>query len=177
MPKKITLGLAAVGLALSSQVISAQPHYNVNDYYQIFHEGRIYVFDDFATYQDFYKIGEAPFRLTRIGAGSNGETVVFGLSGKDKNMQSGLGSVALFDGAADGINTGFYGEVIKDGRIYVFSTWHDQKDFLAVGEAPFRYTQIGYAPKGETVVFVLNENNKEQSPTALIAEFNCKHQM
>lgn len=175
MQKKIALGLAAAGLALISQISNAQPHYNVNDYYQVFHEGRIYVFDDFATYQDFYEVGEAPFRLTRIGAGSHGETVVFGLSDKDKTMQSGLGSVALYDGSAEGINEGFYGEVLKDGRLYVFSTWQDQKDFLTVGEAPFRYTQIGYGPKGETVVFVLNSSNKKQAPTALIAEFNSKH--
>lgn len=175
MQKKITLGLSALGLALVSHIAPAQPHYNVNDYYQVHREGRIYIFDDFNTYAAFNQHGETPFRLTRIGAGPNNETLVFGLAERDKTMRSGLGSVALYDGDAEGITDGFYGEVIRDGRIYVFNDWRDLKDFLKVGEAPLRYTQIGAGPKGETVVYVLNEQNKKQKPEALIAEFNRKH--
>ena len=70
---------------------------------------------------------------------------------------------------------GFYGEVVKDGRINVFSEWADLKAFLQMGEAPYRFSQIGSGPKGETVVFVLNKNNKSTKPDALIAEFERKH--
>ncbi len=175
MLKKISLKPMALSLMLCSHIAFAAPHYNVDDYYQVYHEGRIYVFDDFKTYQDFLNLGETTFRLTRIGAGPNGETVVFGLRKKDKKMRSGIGSVDMFDGKAEGIEDGFYGEVVKDGRIYVFSTWQDLKDFLQVGEAPYRYTLIGEGPKGETVVFVLNKSNKKKRPDALIAEFKRRH--
>lgn len=176
MTKIFSLGLSALCLALSCHNSFANvPHYNVNDYYQVYQEGRIYVFDDFKTYIGFIKNGETPFRLTRIGAGPSGETLVFGLSEQDKTMRTGLGSVDLYDGKTAGIAEGFYGEVVKDGRIYVFGDWNDLKAFIAVGEAPLRYTQIGAGPNGETVIYVLNEHNKKQKPSALIAEFNRKH--
>ncbi len=176
MYHNVILRLSAFALvAFCHSAAAAQPHYNVNDYYQVYHEGRIYVFDDFTTYVGFSKNGETPFRLTRIGAGPNGETLVFGLSEQDKAMRSGLGSVDLYDGKAEGIDEGFYGEVVKDGRIYVFDNWHDLKAFLAVGEAPLRYTQIGAGPNGETVIFVLNEDTKNDKPDALVAEFERKH--
>jgi len=175
MYKNIFLKLAALSLLIASHSALAAPHYNVNDYYQVYKDGRIYIFDDFATYDSFNQVGETAYRLTRIGAGPNGETLVFGLQSKDKKMSSGFGSVDLYEGTAEGITEGFYGEVIKDGRIYVFSEWPDLKDFLAVGEATFRFTQIGAGPNGETVIYVLNKNNKKQQPTALMAEFERKH--
>ena len=175
MYKKISLGLSAFCLVFASQIVSAEPHYNVNDYYQVYKEGRIYIFDDFKTYDSFNQVGETAYRLTRIGAGPNGETLVFGLSKKDKNMRSGLGSLSLYEGIAEGVAEGFYGEVVKDGRINVFSEWADLKAFLQIGEASYRFTQIGSGPNGETVVYVLNKNNKSKKPDVLIAEFNRKH--
>jgi len=175
MYKKIAFALSGLTLAMATQTVAAEPHYNVNDYYQVKKEGRIYIFDDYKTYASFNQVGETAYRLTRIGAGPKGETLVFGLSKKDKKMRSGLGSVALYEGTAEGINEGFYGEVVDDGRIYVFSEWADLKSFLSVGEAPYRFTEIGSGPKGETVVYVLNKKNKKKKPTALIAEFSKKH--
>lgn len=175
MHYKNTLGLSVFALALFCQSAFAEPHYNVNDFYQVHKEGRIYIFDDFETYDSFVKLGETPFQLTRIGAGPEGETLVFGLTKRDKKMRSGIGSVDLYDGKADGISNGFYGEIIKEGRIYVFGDWADMKSFMSVGEAPLRYTQIGAGPNGETVVYVLNEDNKKEKPEALIEEFNKKH--
>jgi len=175
MYKKIFPSLFALSLVLASFSISSAPHYNVNDYYQVYKEGRIYIFDDYKTYQSFNQVGETAYRLTRIGEGPKGETIVFGLTKKDKKMRSGLGSVALYEGMAEGIAEGFYGEVIKESRIYIFSEWADLKSFLSVGEAPYRFTQIGSGPKGETVIFVLNKKNKKKQPTALMLEFNKKH--
>lgn len=175
--KKFSVSMSVLGLMLGVQEASAGPHYNVNDYYQVYKEGRIYVFDDLNTYLYFMDLGETPFRLTRIGSGPEGETVVFGLQKKDKKMSSGLGSVALYEGKAEGAGVGFYGEVVKEGRIYVFSNWSDLKSFLEVGEAPYRYTDIGAGPKGETVVYVLNKDNKKNKPDDLIALFKKTHKM
>ncbi len=175
MYKKISFVLSGLALAMATQTAIAEPHYNVNDYYQVKKEGRIYIFDDYKTYDTFNQVGETAYRLTRIGAGPEGETVVFGLTKKDKKMRSGLGSVALYEGTAEGISEGFYGEVVDDGRIYVFSEWADLKAFLSVGEAPYRFTEIGSGPKGETVVYVLNKKNKKKKPVDLMAEFKRKH--
>ena len=64
-------------------------------------------------------------------------------------MRSGIGAVDLYDGKTEASTEGFYGEIVKDGRIHVFSEWADLKSFLEVGEAPYRYTQIGSGPKGK----------------------------
>jgi len=101
--------LLVFGSLLTHQAAVAAPHYNTDDYYQVYKDGRIYVFDDFATYNDFCKLGETPFRLTRIGAGPHGETVVFGLRKKDKKMRSNIGSVDLYDAKTEAIKEGFYG--------------------------------------------------------------------
>ena len=136
---KLTKRLLVAGLALATLLVGATvivaPHYNVNDYYEIEVDGRLYIFDDLKTYQSFLVVGETAYRLTRIGAAPNGETVVFGLQEKDKKVLSGLGGVDLFDGKAEGVATGFYGEIHTGGRIYVFSEWADLASFKAVGEA------------------------------------------
>ena len=160
----------------SSQVVESKPAYNVNDYYQVYQDGRIYVFDDFKVYQEFLELGETTFRLTRIGAGPKGETVVFGLRKEDKKKPLLSGVVNMYDGKVEGIKAGFYGEVIHDGRIYILSEWADLQAFLKVGEATFRYTDIGAGAKGETLVYVLNKNNKKQKPVALMAEYKQRHQ-
>ena len=58
------------------------------------HEGRIYVFYDKKTYQSFKQVGETAYRLTRIGAGPKGETVVFGLTKQDKKKRSGIAAIS-----------------------------------------------------------------------------------
>jgi hypothetical protein len=173
MKKMLTLLSCLWGVPFAEVI--AEPHYNVNDYYEVYQDGRIYVFDDFATYDSFNQVRETAFRLTRIGAGPAGETVVFGLQDKDKKMTQGIGSVDLFDGKAEGLADGFYAEIVRDGRFYVFNSWEDVKTFRLTGKAALRYTDIGAGPGGETVVYVLNESNKKQMPTALIEQFKKKH--
>ena len=69
MFKKLSLIIVVLGLLIASHVSSAEPHYNVNDYYPVYKEGRIYVFDDYKTYASFNQVGETAYRLPRIGAG------------------------------------------------------------------------------------------------------------
>lgn len=175
--KKLLLAGLAVSTLLAGATAVAAPHYNVNDYYEVEVEGRLYIFDDLKTYRSFLEVGETAYRLTRIGAGPKGETVVFGLRKQDKKMRSGLGGVDLFDGKAEGMKVGFYGEIYTGGRTYVFSEWTDLASFKSVGEAPYRFTDIGAGPRGETVVYVLNKKNKKRHPTALINAFKKVHQM
>jgi len=150
--------------------------YNVNDYYQVYRDGRIYVFDDFKVYQSFLELGEATFRLTRIGAGPKGETVVFGLRKADKKKPMLSGVVNMYDGKVSGIKEGFYAEVILDERVYIFGQWADLQAFLNAGKATYRYTDIAAGTKGVTLVYVLNKKNKRQKPVVLMNEYKKRHQ-
>ena len=141
--------------------------------YESHHDGRINVFYDQETYKAFKQLGETSYRLTRIGAGPNGETVVFGLPKADKKKGANTPAAMLWDGKLE--YTSFYGEMDKHGRIYVFSDKAEMDHVRALGHPSYMYTQIGAGPNGETVVFVLNKNNKKKKPVDLIAKFEAKN--
>ena len=143
---------------------------NNDELYEVHHDGRIYIFDDYELYQGFNKLGHTPYILARIGAGPKGETIKFGLTSKDKKKQSGIASVDMYDGTLAPAEN-FYGEMRAEGRIYVFSTLNDMNDVRKIGEASYRFTDIGAGPKGETVVYVLNKSNKKKKPVALMEAF------
>lgn len=138
--------------------------------YEVHHDGRIHVFYNRALYQEFLSLGETPYRLTRIGAGPNGETMVFGITKKDKKKASDVAAVKLYDGgiSADGA---FYAEMRRHERIYVFSSFEDMQPVRQFGHPNFFYSEIGAGPQGETVVFVMNSKNKKKRPSALIAKY------
>ena len=170
-----SLALLTVACQAGTTKSEAQPVapavvFNNDDYYEVHHEGRIYAFDDAATYRSFLEVGETSYRKVRIGEGPKGETVVFGLRGEDKKKLDGIAVVEMYDGKLAGAE-GFYGEMRVDGRIYVFDDWQELVAFRQVGEAPYRFTQIGAGPAGETVVFVLTKDNKKKRPDALIEAF------
>ncbi len=162
----------------SKPIQTKQPVVQLNndDLYEVAHEGRYYVFDDTAVYKNFVAHGETPYRKVFIGEGPQGKTLVFGLTGKDKKKRSGIGSVDLYQGKIAPAEN-FYGEMRgEDNRLYVFSELADMEAVRKTGEAAYRFTQIGVGPKGETVVFVLNKNNKKKKPMALMAEFSTRNQ-
>jgi len=143
--------------------------------YEVHHDdGRIYLFNDKATYSHFLQHGETPYTYKRIASGPHGETLVFGLSSAEKKKGEQAGNVELYDGKVS--PEAFYGEMRAEGRIYVFSTLEDMKDVCTTGEAPYRFTQIGDGPNGETIVYVLNSSNKKKRPDALIAQFKAQYQ-
>jgi hypothetical protein len=151
--------------------VAQAPVLNNQDLYEVVHEGRYYVFDDFKTYQEFLQVGETAYRKVMIGAGPHGETLVYGLTGADKKKLSGIASVEMFNGRMEAAEP-FYGEMrSEDGRLYVFSSLKDMEEVRMMGEAPLRFTQIGAGPQGQTVVFVLNAKTKKHEPVELVARF------
>lgn len=138
--------------------------------YEVYHDGRINVFYDRKLYQEYLAMHETPFRLTRIGAGPKGETIVFGLTKEDKKMKSEIPVISLYDGKMEAPKN-FYGEMRRHGRIYVFSSWEDMKPVREYGHPNFFFTEIGQGPKGETVVYVVNERNKKHLPKDLVKKF------
>lgn len=148
---------------------------NNQDMYEVHEEGRIYLFDDRATYEDFLAVGETSFRKVRIGEGPKGETLVFGLTSEDKKKTSGIASIDMFDGKLAGAED-FYGETRMEGRIYVFQSLEEMNEAREVGEVPLRYTDIAAGPNGETVVYALNSDNKKQKPVELMTKFKEMNQ-
>jgi hypothetical protein len=150
------------------------PAYNINDYYQVRRDQRIYVFDDPKTFGEFLSGGETPYRLTRIGAGPQGETLVFGLRGMDKDKkEENIGAAALYDGKAQGAADGFFAVLMDDKRIHVFEDWAGFAAYRDSGEAAFRYTDIGGGPQGQTIVYVFGKANKDRKPDDMIARFKA----
>lgn len=140
--------------------------------YEVHHDGRMHVFYDRELYLDFLQLGESPYRLTRIGAGPNGETLVFGLTKADKKRPGMVDAIKLYDNQIPPA-TDFYAEMRKHGRVYVFDQFADMQPVRDFGHPNFFYTEIGAGPNGETVVFVLNKSNKKQRPETLIARFKA----
>lgn len=156
---------------------AAATQLNNDDLYEVMHEGRYYVFDDFKTYQQFLTVGETSFRKVFIGDGPKGATLVYGLTSEDKKKSSGIASIDMFNGKLEAADD-FYGEMRgEDGRLYVFSTLQDMEDVRLVGEAPYRFTQIAAGPQGQTVVYVLNKSNKSEQPVELMAKFKAMNGM
>ncbi|MCW8827322.1 MAG: hypothetical protein OQK78_12960 [Gammaproteobacteria bacterium] len=175
----IGTGLVLSGCAANSttDTMSATAmQLNNDDFYEVHHEGRIYIFDDAKTYKSYLDVGETAFRKVYIGEGPKGETLVFGLTKADKKKSSGIASIDMYHGKMAGAEK-FYGEMMVEGRIYVFSTWKDLTAFKQVGEAPYRFTDIGAGPEGKTVVYVLNKANKKKRPDSLISQFKNMHNM
>lgn len=175
--RKLTLSLMAAALlaGCAGQEKKAEiSSLNNDDLYEVHHDGRIYIFDDLAGYRDFLDTGEVAYRLTRIGAGPQGQTVVFGLSSEDKKKTSGIAGIDLFDkklAAADS----FYGEMQMEGRIYVFDSYELMDEVRQMnGHVAYRYTDIGAGPQGETVVYALTDAQKKSRPDQLIERFKAR---
>ena len=146
----------------------------ISEIYEVHEDGRIYAFYDRDLYKQFLSVGETAYRLTRIGAGPNGETMVFGLTKKDKKKGVNTQAVKLYEHKLKPADK-FYAETVRHGRIYVFNNFKDMQPVRQFGHPNFFYTEIGSGPKGETVVYVLNKKTKKKKPAALIAEFKKRN--
>lgn len=144
-------------------------------FFIVYHEnGRIYPIADVKNYLTFLETDELMFTRTRIGAGLEGETIVFGIEKNEAdNPRKPSKAELFFDGKYTPTGP-FYGEIVRDGRIYVFGSWADFKDFMVNKEVAYTYTEIGAGPKGETVIYALNkETAKKGRPVELIEAFKA----
>ncbi len=150
---------------------------NNADYFEIHKGGRIYVLSDLKEYQTWLKTDEIPLVVTKVGAGPNGETVKLGLIKKEaKAMEKKVGAKGaaelMFEGKLVGLEKGFYGEVHKDNKIWVFENGKDLHEFQKSGEVPCGITQIGAGPEGKTLVYVQNcKAAAKAKPEASMAKF------
>ncbi|MGQ0696909.1 MAG: hypothetical protein ACT4PZ_01580 [Panacagrimonas sp.] len=157
--------------------------YNNDDYYEIYKDGRIYAFSDFKDYQSWLKTDEVPLVVTKIGAGPKGETIKLQLNKAEaKSMEKTVGykgaAQKMFEGELVGIETGFYAEIIRPERVWVFENGKDLHEFQKSGEVPCGITQIGAGPEGKTVVYAQNcKAAAKAKPEAAIARFKKNYSL
>lgn len=146
-------------------------------YFLVFHEnGRIYPIADAKNYLAFLDVNELIYTRTRIGAGPDGETLVFGIEKKEADDLNKPARAELFYDGKMEVSGPFYGEVAKDGRFLVFGTWQDFKDYLVNKEITYTFTEVGSGPKGETVIYAMNKKTSADGrPVALIESFRQFH--
>lgn len=131
----------------------------------------MYAFGDTANYFQFLEHKEVALTRTRIGASPLGTTVVFGVTNDDIKANRPSLAEQVFDGKLPPADD-FYGEVVKDGRYYTFSDFKIMKDFIATGEVPYSFTDIGTGPGGATQVWVVDSAGfKKGRPQAKMARF------
>lgn len=148
-------------------------------YFMVYHEnGRIYAMTEPKIYLGLMEHDEVPLTRARVGGGPDGETVVFGITSKDgDHLDKPTAAENIYDGRTKDIGA-FYGEVVRNGRYHVFGEWKDFQDYLTHKEITFTYTEIGTGPKGETVIYALNNKTKDEGrPEALIGQFNQLRQV
>lgn len=124
---------------------------NNDDYYEIHRENRIYVLSDAKEYKEFLLSGEIPLRVTEIGAGPNGETVVFAIAKPESKKNNGFGSVEMFKGRRTGAAKSFYAEIHRNNRYLVFGDWASFDAYRKSGQLGEPGSNSG--PNGEAVVF------------------------
>lgn len=166
--------------ATAPATAAAQPAAAVAaNYFLVYHEnGRIYPIADSKNYLAFLDVDELIYTRTRVGAGPDGETIVFGIEKKESDDLNQPSKAELFYDGKMEVTGPFYGEVFRDGRFFVFGEWTDFKDYLAHKEITFTFTEVGTGPKGETVIYALNKKTKDEGrPVALVEAFKKLHQV
>jgi hypothetical protein len=186
---KTTTGFAMLGLVLASagcatsggyQGAEAEAAYNKNldaqrlvavinndDYYEIRKDNRIIVLSDADDVKLWLATGDIPLRVTRIGGGPKGETLVFGIAKPESKKKDGFGSVEMYEGRRAGADKNFYAEVLSDNKWYVFGTWAELDSFRKTGRAE-GLASAGWSALGEPVVVA-------QPADALAARFRSLH--
>lgn len=140
---------------------------NNDDYYEVHKDNRIYVVADAADMKLWLGTGELPLRVSRIGGGPKGETVVFDIAKPESGKKEGFGSVEMYDGRRVGAENNFYAEVLQDNRWYVFGTWAELDSFRKTGKAE-GLASGGTTATGEPVLVA-------QPVDALMTRFKSVH--
>ena len=129
---------------------------NSDDYYEYHVGDEILVLADKKDVKVYLTAGEIPLRVTKIGGGPNGERLVFALvKNEAKAMEKKVGykggAQQMYEGTLDGNDKGFYAEVMKGDRYYVFSSWADLQAFRKGGTAAS--ASSGTTADGKPVLF------------------------
>ncbi len=129
-------------------------------------DGRIYAFDDLQNYQRFLACGQPTYPLIRVWAGPHSETLEFARTEQYRDRDSGFPGIDLYEGKANA-ETPFYGEIHRDGRYYVFTTWSQMNAFRSNSRVERAYTEERAGPQGESVIYSLATGDENPPQTAM----------
>ncbi|MFN2258064.1 MAG: hypothetical protein ABR516_06255 [Desulfuromonadaceae bacterium] len=124
------------------------------------YDGRIYVIGSEETRADFEQHKHLPYTKTLLGAGPNGETVIFEVDKSD---------AAYADSLIDEYNSipwvleenATYTAWKYQGRIYVIGNAETNASFARHKHLPYTKTILGAGPGGETVIFEVDKKDPE----------------
>jgi hypothetical protein len=153
----VTAGCAANG----KQTQSAAPEnvYSADGIIVWAHADRHYVTGSEKRHKMFAEHQHLPYTKTILGAGPNGETVVFEVAKKDSSFVENLikkYKQIPFLVTSKGDNFSVYK---FNGRIYVISNPKTRDFFVKHHHLPYTKTLLGIGPGGETVIFEVNKKD------------------
>ncbi len=127
------------------------------------HMNRHYVLGSEESNSKFAKSPNMPYARTVLGAGPNGETVVYEIKKKDDAYTERLietynHTPFMIDSKGDNYFVHKYA-----GRIYVLSDAKTNEKFQTTPHLPLTKTVLGAGPQGETVIFEFNKNKPEET--------------
>lgn len=131
------------------------------DFFVWAHAGRHYVVGSEESNKDFAAHHHLPYTKTLLGAGPQGETVVFEVDKKDPSYAERLIETyneTPFLIERDGDNFFVYK---YSGRIYVLGSEETRASFVEHHHLPYTKTLIGAGPAGETVIFEVDKKDPE----------------
>ena len=150
------------------EAVRATAVLNNDDYYEIHKDNKIYVIADVKDLKNFETNGELPLRVTRIGGGPKGETLVFAIAQPESKKKDGFGAVEMYEGRRQGAAKDFYAEVCAEKSCYVFGAWADLDAFRKSGSTAGLSNAGISGPSGEVVMVA-------QPADLLIERFKTTH--
>lgn len=132
-----------------------------DDYFVFKHHERLFVVGDAEMANSFANHGHLPYTRTMLGAGPEGQTVVFQVDKKDPNLTQRI--VKKFKGTPRLVETNNVDMWVYslNGRIFLVGTETMAESFMEHGHLPYTRTLLGAGPEGETVVIQVDKKNPE----------------
>lgn len=157
----LLLTLFVVGCASTQTAEKAAPEkvYSADNMIVWSYADRHYVTGSDKMHKMFAEHQHLPYTKTLLGAGPNGETVVFEVAKKDASFAEGLIEKYnqipfLITSKGDTYNVYKY-----NGRIYVIGDPKTRDFFVEHHHLPYTKTLLGAGPGGETVIFEVNKKD------------------
>jgi ABC-type microcin C transport system duplicated ATPase subunit YejF len=130
-----------------------------DDFFVWKHHGRLYVLGSLESNQSFMAHQHLPYTRTLLGAGPQGETVVFEVDKKNPEHVARLQERFVHTAfLIDSNGEDFFVYKLAE-RYYVIGQEKTSEQFRAHQHLPYTRTLLGAGPQGETVVFEVDKKN------------------
>lgn len=151
-------GMSAKEEPITKQIMSKGGNFFVWE-----HLGRHYVIGSEESNAKFAKAPVMPYAKTVLGAGPDGQTVVYEIKKKDDAYTGRLIETYNHTPFLINSNDKDYFVYKYNGRIYVIGETVTNQKFQATPHLPLTKTLLGAGPNGETVIFAFSKKNPEMT--------------